>query len=315
MIFEYALDPNIVAKAHDLRDARFLLDNFGMAAGRIVARFPGRWNRLVFEAFDSDPSMRSQDMRRKRIEELVTQLTLIHTKRPGNNWTEEEGWIGNAIREHNREPFQMVLVAEKNSSQSNVHTIEEIESDPPEEWETPHTKEVRKSASEMASAIASMLRMAKSIWFVDPYFRAQKPGFRRPLREFLKHTCDERNPEIQIHVRLKDENNPLTEEEWTDIKRDALTHLPNIIPRGQSITLRCWTEREDGETLHNRYILTDVGSIVFPYGLGEGAGTGFTDTLARLDVDSHHERLRKYDASSPAFDLAGEVVIVGTADD
>lgn len=314
MHFEYALDPNIVAKARDLRDARFLLRNFGMAAGRIVARFPGRWNRLVFEAFDADPAMRSQDMRRKRVEELVTQLTLIHTKRPGNSWNEEEGWIENAIREHNREPFQMVLVAEKDSNQSNVHSIEEIEADPPEEWEAPHTKEVRKTAPEMASAIASMLRMAKSIWFVDPYFRAQKPEFHLPLKEFLKHTSAVRKPEIQIHVRLKDDNNPLTEE-WADIKGQSRKHLPNIIPRGQSITLRCWTEREDGESLHNRYILTDVGSIVFPYGLAEGTGPGSTDTLARLDVDSHQERLRKYDVSNPAFDLAGEVVIEGTAED
>jgi hypothetical protein len=60
-------------------------------------------------------------------------------------------------------------------------------------------------------------------------------------------------------------------------------------------------QRPQGEQLHNRYILTDVGGVLFGAGLDEG-DDGITDDVHLLDRAQYEQRWQQYASDSPAFD-------------
>ena len=106
MIQEYALEPELVASWHDPVLARFFIDQFGYGTGRVVSRYPKKWRKLVWEAFQATFGATAGDIRRKRIEELLAQLTMPVVRRPGCIWNAARGWLENAEQENARRPFQ-----------------------------------------------------------------------------------------------------------------------------------------------------------------------------------------------------------------
>jgi hypothetical protein len=58
--------------------------------------------------------------------------------------------------------------------------------------------------------------------------------------------------------------------------------------------------------------MPDVGGVEFGYGLDEG-DPGTTDDVTLLSADSYRRRLEDYIGPALAFDLEGEVRILGRA--
>ena len=51
MIFEFALDPELVASWHKRNNYLFFEEKFGPVTGRIVSKCPKKWRKMVWEAF------------------------------------------------------------------------------------------------------------------------------------------------------------------------------------------------------------------------------------------------------------------------
>ena len=82
--------------------------------------------------------------------------------------------------------------------------------------------------------------------------------------------------------------------------RECKKHLPCLIPCGFTLTVRRWEERNVGEEIHDRYILTDIGGVVIPRGLDESdryildeSDRGTIDIL-RLSSETWQQRLEEY---------------------
>jgi hypothetical protein len=101
--------------------------------------------------------------------------------------------------------------------------------------------------------------------------------------------------------------------DWNFFRGECENYLPHIVPTGLTLTVRRWKNRVAGERLHNRYVLTDIGGVQFGVGLDEG-DPGTTDDVTRLAPDSYRRRLEEFTGPAYAFDLEGELVIVGRAD-
>ena len=87
-------------------------------------------------------------------------------------------------------------------------------------------------------------------------------------------------------------------------------YLQGIIPTGLRILLRRLEEREGGEKLHNRYILTNLGAVSFSTGLDEG-DDGQTDDVRILTREEYIKRWSQY-YEAPVFDIKGEPIeIIG----
>jgi len=75
MLHEYALDPSVL---HNFDKVRYFLEKFGVHRGRIIARFPGKWERMVTQAANS-----CGEIERARIVECLinARVNLIKSQR------------------------------------------------------------------------------------------------------------------------------------------------------------------------------------------------------------------------------------------
>lgn len=296
MIYEYALEPTLVASWHDPLKSRFFIEQFGFGAGRVVARYPKKWRKFVWEAFKATSNGTSQ-RDKERIQELLVRLMEPGVKRREMMWDDTHDWLTNAEGEHARRPFHAILARE--NPRKNVYVMREADilADTATDWDAPHTRVVERTAEEMAACVAPMLRCATKILFIDPHFRATEERFRKPLSAFLR-VVDARASDTTFELHTADRADKPS---WTEFQRECEDKLPPVLPAGMPLFVYRWKEREGGEKLHNRYILTDIGGVQFGVGLDEGE-PGTTDDIARLSADTFRKRFEDYAGPNFAFD-------------
>ena len=319
MICEYALEPELVATWHtDLHFSHFIKHfgfdpDDGRATGRVVAQYPSKWKKRVWDAFYANSGQSAQDFtKRRRVEILLKQLGKTHVRRSGGVWNNQSTWLENAEQENKRRQFHAILARNNPHNNRQVVCGEDVlpGMDLPPLWRVPREIPVLRTAASMATHLEPMLRCAMHILFIDPHFRASEPKWRNPLKEFLKIICDgSREITLEYHVSGSYDNAP----SWDHFRnQECNKYLPRLIPRGFRLTVRRWKNRKIGEELHNRYILTDIGGIGIPNGLDE-RDQGTVD-IYRLSLETWQQRLEDYGyyKSAPAFDLEGEESIEGT---
>jgi len=295
MIAEYALEPEMVATWGDRSNHRFFIREFGSSQGRLVSRYPKKWAKKVWESFAG-----SDEMDRKRLEELLVRLQETMIKRKDFVWDDAQPWLNNAVLENARHPFRAILARNNRESRPEILCEDVLASTPCPGWDSPHGVAVHRNAPEMAAAVKQMLACCRWVKFIDPHLSPGRPDYRASLRAFLRVLAGGRPvgpPEsIEIHTGLHNGTK--------DFLRNAYQEL---IPEGLQVTVYQWQERPGGQRLHNRYILTDLGGVSFFHGLDTGAD-GETDDLARLDIDPYLLHAKQYDPAAPAFDQAAEPI-------
>ena len=314
MIHEYALEPELVAGWHNSSDYRYFIEQFGFnrsgtATGRVVAHYPKKWEKRVWDAFsaNSGQSANSFDSRR-RIETFLRGIKETLVRRPNIRWDDQRPWLENAEQENTRRPFHAILA--RDNPRDNFQVVrgdDELADNPPPLWRVHPETTVSRQAKAMATHLEPMLRCATKIFFVDPHFRASESRFRNPLREFLRIICDgSRTVTLEYHASASYANAP----SWDHFLRECQDHLPRLIPRGFKLTVRRWKNRTGGQRSHNRYILTDIGGVLFGHGLDEGDGS---DDIFRLSRETYRKWCNDYghSGSNPAFDLERDIVITG----
>lgn len=293
MIHEYALEPELVATWVDRRVGRYFIEKFGLGQPRIVSRYPKAWKRLVWDAFRSD-----NELDRARMTELLAQLSEAMVKRPKGQWTPDASWLDNAQDEHARVPFHAILARSNPRAHPQVLIAEELDDTTPL-WAVPRGRTTPRTATEMAAAVASMLRIADVLVFVDPHFGPENGRHRRPLEQFLHSVVDARPGEAPRRLEVQSSaDGGSTTAFFCD---ECRQRLPRCIPIGLRVELVRLRQRQGGERLHNRYILTDLGGVIFGVGLDEG-DRGDTDDIQLLDRAQYEERWRQYAGEPPAFD-------------
>jgi hypothetical protein len=93
-------------------------------------------------------------------------------------------------------------------------------------------------------------------------------------------------------------------------KDECARCLPSILPQGMQVRIIRWRQKEGGETLDNRYILTEIGGVSFGVGLDDGAD-GETDEVTLLEDKTYRFRWAQFAGSEPAFELVDVLVIEG----
>jgi hypothetical protein len=308
MIYEYALEPELVASWHDAASYRYFVEQLGFGTGRVVSRYPEEWQKLVWNAFQSAFGATAGQIRQKRIEVLLTQLARPEVNRPGYRWDNASTWLTNAENEHARIPFHAILARSNPDDNSNVIRAEDVISGTAAAWAAPISIPIKRTAESIADCVASMLRCSTKILFVDPYFRAIKPEFNKSLAAFLQRVAGQDSQiTVELHTADRDDAPP-----FSMFKKECETYLPRIVPVGLTLIIRRWRQREGGRGMHNRYILTDIGGVKFGWGFGEGK-PGESDDVSLLSVENYRLRLEEYAGPKHAFDLDGEFSLIGKA--
>jgi len=300
MIYEYALEPEMVATWGTLHNSRFFIREFGMGQGRIVSRYPKKWAKKVWEAFVEGSDNHND---RRRMVELLVRLQETMIVREGCCWDDSNGnWLKNALLEHTRYPFKAILAKNNPENRPEILAEDALSVSPCPGWDNPHGITVKRKAHDMAAAVRRMLTCCRWVKFIDPYFSQCKHGHKQSIIAFLNILKNERPLELSRTVEIHASGDGAT----IDYLKDF---FEKIIPVGTQVTIYQWQERLGGQRLHNRYILTDLGGVSFSHGLDAG-GDGETDDINRLDHEQYIYRCKEYDPAAPAFDEASKPLTI-----
>lgn len=308
MVREYALDPQVVATADRILGGR-LRSGFRMGQGRIMARYPKSWRRLVWDVFNALKD--TSDVDRTRVEVLISELFEFTAARGEVHWDPAAtSWLDNAILEHQRLPFHAIIAGSNPAKHAEVLTADEVLEEPASLWAAAGSCIVERKAGPMTDKIGPLLQGCSVLVFVDPYFGPDKVRYRRTFESFLKRTKG-RPGVLPKRVEI------LTSAHKTGcrsfFKTECHGRFSECVPYGMHVAVRRLKEKPNGEGLHNRYVLTEFAGVRFDHGLDEGK-SGETDDLSLLERHVYVERRRQYCAedggSPPAFDQEGQAIMV-----
>ena len=299
----------MVAGWTDRRDCRHYMQSFEFGQGRVVSRYPKRWKRLVWDAIET-----TDDLAQTRLVELLARLSERMVRRSNVQWDDSTSWRENAEGEHDERPFHAILARTNPNSHAQVLTESDLDDSATEHWVVSRGLTVPRKAADMAEAVGPMLRCSSDVIFVDPHFGPQEPRYRRylpPFEAFLEAMIRQRPgrmpKRIEVHTAAEKKG---TEEFF---RGECERRLPRCVPEKMRVRVRRLRQKQGGEQLHNRYILSDLGGVSSGYGLDEG-NEGETDDITLMDRDQYELRWSQYSGDPPAAFEQEEtpVEVVGT---
>ena len=212
------------------------------------------------------------------------------------------------LRAHQGEAFHAILSRGPDQGCEAVITPEVTRDLRNPRWYLPTIHVTSKTAEAIADAVAPLLRLANRIILVDPYFEAKDEKYGEGLRALLKRAMNSRAkerafPRIMVisgvaHRQAGRESSAISREQQhlNEAKKrcgEALMKLGAYVPKGMSVTFQCVAAFSNGDEVHNRYLLTDVGGASLPYGT-HPTGEQVFDDITPLFEGQYRARWRQY---------------------
>ncbi len=302
MLAEYALDPVLLS---NWKDFRFYISLFGVSQGRLISRFPKRWKRMVIEAAQAAIAARSGgDMEHQRIVEALSNIDLLMLAQ-SRTYDGTKGWLDNAVEENVSNPFHAILATMNENDTKNMVIGQDI--DPtllPELLVVPTSVHIKRKSREMAACVSSLLSQCNEVLFIDPYFGPGRRKHTEPLQYFLQAIAargSRRMPiRIEYHSGNQDQDTTTFQQ---NLDRWGKLHLPEKV----TLSVVRWQKAE----MHNRYILTDRGGVMFGNGLDKDDNHPVGhDTVSLLDDKTCADLMDDYSDQSTKLTWLGEVFSV-----
>lgn len=284
MIHAFALEPELVATWGRREEFRFVNDKFGLGAPRVLLELPKftKWKRAVYSAAN-ELGLLPEDM--KRIEELFKLFSEHRCRRAHAEYDGGIPWLENAEREFARKPYAGILAAINPRGHPGVLVADQLD-----QGDSRWAREVACSPSRtpeaLAAAISAMLRNCKEVHLIDPYFGPESLRHRTVLEAIMVILAGNDVVPRVVRVHCKDEIS-------LQFFESEAARMANRLPAGMTVEFVRWSQRDGGEKLHNRYVLTDIGGVVLGVGLDEGS-PGETDDLMLMSRSQHNLRWSQY---------------------
>jgi hypothetical protein len=282
MLAEFALEPALL---HNWDRFQRYVSLFGVAQGRLISRFPRKWQELVLASVTCGP------VEKQRITEALVRATKSVLLAREHDWNAALPWLENAITEHAKRPFGAILAGSNVASHGNIVDASDLDVTAlPEQLRAGPSKLVVRSAMEMTAAVKVLLQLSKKIVLMDRNFSPASPRFRDPLGEMLMCLLDRQSKPRQVEVELHFGHRIL--DTAPDFKAACDAHLQDVIPVGMRLTVVRWNH----DDLHNRYVLTDRGGIQMGEGLDQAPdkSTRIDDVLTTLAPMTAAELMERY---------------------
>ena len=291
MIHAFALEPKLVASWGKITEFRFIHDKFGLGTPRAMLELPAfsKWKRDVYEEAQK-LGLSDEDM--TRIAEIFRLLGEHKCRRTDSVYDGLRAWIENAEREYDRKSFAAILATANPRGHQAVLVADQLGPDEPR-WSCSVGASPARTPQALSSALSAMLVNCRVLHLVDPHFGPENARHRKVLEALLGVLSDhEMIPElVRVHCQAKSL--------LTFFESEA-TKMAARLPTGITVEFARWKQRDGGDLLHNRYVLTDLGGVMLGAGLDTGA-PGETDDLVLLAHGQYVLRWAQYVEANGAF--------------
>lgn len=301
MLKEYALDPSLFST---WRDYQFYVGQFGAGHGRLISRFPKQWKQMVAQAAQT-----AKDIEYLRIEEALfrrdeddrSQIDRVMLIRD-YDYNKGHDWIRNANDENQKRPFHAIVSTQSDGNQTNVIIGDNIDPmNPPPLWIVPTSVQIEREPSEMANCVLALLSQCDEALFIDPYFGPGKRKHTEPLKMFLQAIASRGTRRMPSRVEYHGGNQ---DQDTTKYQSDLEQWVKPHLPAGATLSVVRWNK----EQMHNRYILTDRGGVMFGQGLDDGRDSNVKhDTVSLLDDNTCAELMIDYSSQSTRLSWLNEI--------
>lgn len=291
MIKEFAIDPSLFA---DVRTAQFLFAVIGLDNGRLVSDYPQRWQRMVSQ------SIKASELQPVMKKTLKNRLSKISRGIFRNPYREDSGmeWGAQVLDSHRETPFAAVISEEGDADTVSMQSILDDEC---EQWSVPSDHEIERRAEHIVDALMPLLRLSRKAAIVDKHLLllGHRERFDRTLRELISKIENlSKLRSLYVHTSAQEPVNAAKQ----------FVNQPIAIPDHLTIKWHKWHPN----ALHDRYLVTDAGSIDLGHGFDEKRAMDGTATdyvhLHRVGEQVHRALVTRYldDIDQDNIDLDGK---------
>jgi hypothetical protein len=307
MIHAYAIEPEVVSTWGSKENYRYFIEKFSIGEPRIFAEYPifRTWQKKVLK----------EALRRGAIDiDLQRIAALIQffesNKKPFVEKLKLSGetWLENAEKTHMEYFFHAILARSNPRKKDYVLLADQISEKGHPLWDIDRQAVVPRKAFEMAKTISPMLRNSSHIVFIDPYFKPHDAKWRKTLQAFLYEASAGRDSCSSLKLEYYVSGDYEKSHSWDFFKINCQKNIPACLAPNTRINFKRWLQKGNGEKLHDRFILTDIGGAGFTMGLDEG-NAGESQTIFLLDKKTYQIRWSQY-IKSPVFDLEREPIVI-----
>jgi len=290
MLVEHLIEPQALVKlAESSRNCRDFTREFSKPSPRVVSNFPKfrKLKSVAFCAQDADVG----DMEKRRLDELiqfVNEQVKVDRVAPFDGAIDYRDNMISAARQC---PVDCILLASTENVPVGIDKVLSIEHF--EQGITPLTNQqlVPKVAQRMVQAIGNTLRLSTRITFVDPYFNDRQKMW-DPMLAFIDAAVTESpNSSKSIEILFDGSKGRACTAEYLLNKMER--EQANLISRLSSLSFKDIRELDNGEALHNRYVITELGAVSFGIGLDERSEHE-QDDVFMLNDELYQRRYSQY---------------------
>ncbi|MFG6563579.1 hypothetical protein ACGYLI_05100 [Sulfitobacter sp. 1A13421] len=299
MLWEYAVEPEAIGS--DWKTFKDLIDRFGSDKGRLISRFPSKWEKKVIQAAKAAgvPDVRMLSI----VERLHSEKYKLADFCRGYDHASD--WISNAAREHRDRPFQAMICVSDTCKCDEILSPDDCSEAEPL-MRTAVSQDVNRVSADIAAPLIMLAAAAREIDLVDPYFdlRGTNGDYLGPLEALLGGLAaiPVFPKTMRIHFRTH-ASRPTSQL----LAQDSAERTAGLIPPGLTLELCEWEQIKGGEDLHDRFFLTDVCGAIVGAGFAAAGGTE-TATVSLLEY-AHVQHLRsRFIAGSTIYKQVGSTV-------
>ncbi len=303
MIRAYAIEPEAVLAWTDKNGYRFIKDKFGLGTSRMFLDIQ-KYSKWKKKAYDAAQKNGLGDMELLRLQELFKLWEIPRVKNRLGCYDNTISWLTNSRKEYDRHPFAAIIASSNPDKHPAVIVEEELGQGNDYRWECSAASTPRRNAKELAGSIRNMLENSSVLHLVDQYFSTHKLRHKEVLEEFLNvamYRC-KRQSHLDVTVHCN------TDISYDHFNRGAL-ELKKRLPKGIHLSFKRWKEAEgkESEKFHNRYILSDLGGLVFGTGLDRGYGNQ-TEDINLMDKEQYRKRWEQFVDPAEELTLVDSVI-------
>lgn len=292
MHLEYAVEPEALTK--NWERFRYLIEKFGFDKGRLICRFPKRWEASVYELVKlSDMS----DGEKKKAVEKLRIAKQVAVVRSGRIYQPEIAWILNAAQQPAGSEFYGIVASDNPSNFNNVIVASQLDDAHPL-FTVSTSVNVPLNDEGISNSIWPTMAQAKNILIVDPYFQVTASRYASPLILTLQKMYSAGAREKVVHIHCGNGGEPDRQAVTQNIR--DLFH--RRIPESFQVKVFEWKRRQGGPNFHVRCVLCDCGGIQSDAGFGS-SNAGDVTLMTLLSTPTIEALSSRFNPESPAYEL------------